>query len=123
MNKLRRTERETPAQNLLPLLHRAANLLRGAPDRRALAATLNEFMQLVPPLKAAWVEFPGATDEPPFTGDALTLPLRATGEVVGVVRHHLDGPPLDAGRLRLLGGVADLLGAILEQSGRRDGRA
>ncbi len=107
---------------VLPLVRRAAAQLRGTPDRGALAATLNEFMHLLPALRAAWVELPAtgrATEEtrppPVFSDDALTLPLRTGGEVAGVLRHRLEGP-VDGDRLRMLGAIADLLGAILERT-------
>lgn len=119
------TVRDTPAAAgpVVPLLRRAAAALRGTPDRRALAASLNEFMQLVPALHAAWIELPveegrgeTAADEVPFSPAALTLPLRTGSMVTGALRQRLDGPPLDADRLHMLGAVAELLGAILEQA-------
>jgi hypothetical protein len=104
---------------VLPLLRRAATILRAAPDRAALASSLNEFMQLVPALQAAWVDL-GERDaaEPGlsagrFSPEALTLPLQAGDAMVGVFRRRLHGPPMTAAQLRLLGAVADLLGAIV----------
>lgn len=98
---------------------RVAAAVRHCADEAALAAHVREIVRLVPLLQRTAVELGAVAAGPStFAPGVYTVPLRGLGGVKGLLRHPIDASPLAAEDLNVLHATADLLGALLEVSGR-----